>query len=419
MNKRTKVGILSLGCPRNLIDSEIILGRLHLKRFKIVDIQHAEVAIINTCAFLEEAVQESIDKILDLVELKKKGCLRKIIVAGCLSSRYKYQLTASLPEIDAFLGHQRLPEEKVPLLKLTPSHYAYVKICEGCLNNCSFCVIPKIKGKFLSRSLESIIEEIKFLDRSAVVELNFVGQDISQYGLDLYRQYSLERLLAKVPKNLKHIKWLRLLYLHPAHIKKSLIKLIANEPFICKYIDLPLQHVNNQILKRMNRKISKEDIRNLITYIRQTIPNVAIRTSFIVGFPGETDKQFGELLKFIEEMRFERLGAFIYSREEATLAYNFENQIPDRIKRQRFDELMRLQQSVATGVCRDTIGSITDVIIDEKCKDTQNTYIGRTSHDAPEVDGLVYVKAKDLKIGDIVPVKITDSLEYDLIGEID
>ncbi len=417
MSKRTKVGILSLGCPRNIVDSEIITSRLDLKDFQIVDINQAEIAIINTCAFLQEAVTESIDKILDLIELKKQGVLRKIIVCGCLPSRYKSKLIRSLPEIDAFVGPQKLTNEFRPTLKLTPRHYSYVKISEGCLNKCSFCVIPKLKGKFSSRSIASILEEVKSIDKGRTGEINIIGQDISQYGLDLYKEYALDRLLRQICKNLKHIRWIRLLYLHPCHITDKLIRLIAGEKAICKYIDLPLQHINDSILKKMNRRISKRQIIDLIIKIRKAIPNVAIRTSFIVGFPGETDKQFQELLEFIEEMRFERLGAFLYSREEGTPAYDFKQQIDEKIKRKRFDQLMNLQQSVATKLCSESFDETLDVIIDEKCKDARNTYLGRTTHDAPEVDGVVYVKASNLRIGDIVPVRITDSLAYDLIGE--
>lgn len=412
-----KVGILSLGCARNIIDSEIILGRLNLKKFQIVDIGDADIAIINTCAFLQEACEESVDKILDLIHLKKQGSLRKIIVAGCLPARYKSQLAASLPEIDAFLAPPMLSQGPQPRMRLTPAHYSYLKICEGCLNDCSFCIIPKIKGRFISRTLESIAKEVECLDTPRMREINIIGQDISQYGLDLYKRSSLDKLLRRIRVGLKHIRWIRLLYLHPAHVTKSLIRLIAQEPLICKYIDLPLQHINQRILKQMNRNSFKKDIINLIHYIRKTIPDVAIRTSFIVGFPGETEREFKELLGFIKELRFERLGAFLYSREENTPAYKFERQIPEIIKQQRFDELMRLQQSVAEDICKQSIGKQIEVLIEEKCTDSIDSYLGRTSHDAPEVDGLCYVRGRNLKIGEIVSVKIRDNLEYDLIGE--
>jgi ribosomal protein S12 methylthiotransferase len=412
-----KVGILSLGCPRNLVDSQIILSRLHLHNAEIVDIQDAQIAIINTCSFIKEATQESIDRIMDLIELKKEGKLKKIIVAGCLASRYKQQLVSSLPEVDAFIGVQDLTSQICTQISLTPAHYSYVKICEGCRNNCSYCVIPKIKPKFVSRPIESILEEILILDRKCVKELILIGQDISQYGLDLYKKPTLEELLRKIVKQLNCISWLRFLYLQPRFLTKTLIKFIADEPRICKYIDLPFQHINDQLLKRMNRKITRQKIINLLKYIRKVIPGVAIRTTFIVGFPGETEKQFNELLDFIKVARFERLGVFIYSREEDTPAYSFKNQISAKIKNERFDKIMQAQQSISEKTCKQSIGEIKEVIIDEKCADSPDTFLGRSSHDAPEVDGCVYVKAKGIKIGEIIKVKIVDSLEYDLVGE--
>lgn len=417
MKEPVKVGILSLGCPRNLVDSEILLARLEEKKFRIVDIADAQVAIINTCSFIQEAKEESIEKILEVVELKKQGQIKKIIVAGCLSARYGFELVKLIPEVDAFIGTQELSVRLNSRLRLTPGHYAYVKINEGCLNSCSYCIIPKIKGKFTSRPIEAIVEEVKSLDKDNTREINLIGQDISQYGIDLYKGHCLDKLLKELSKNIKNIKWIRLLYLHPAHISKSLLETIAQEQAICKYIDVPLQHINERILKQMNRGTTKQQILDLITGIRKDIPGVAMRSAFIVGFPGETDKEFQELLDFIQEVRFERLGAFLYSREEGTKAYDFEKQIPAKVKQERFDALMSLQQSVASQVCKESIGTIKEVLIDEKCQQDSHTYTGRTRHDAPEVDGLVYVKGKDLKVGEIVKVKITGSLEYDLVGE--
>lgn len=418
MKKKTRVGILSLGCPRNIVDSEIILSRLDLKNFEIVNIENCQIAIVNTCSFTREACEESIDKILDLAELKKQGIIRKIIVAGCLPARYKSELAVNFPEVDAIIDTLGFGSDAdSPRQSLTPPHYRYVKISEGCLNNCSYCVIPALKGGLKSRSVESIIKEINLFDRQGVKEINIIGQDISQYGVDLYGKLSLDRLLGRICLRMKNIKWLRLLYLHPRHITKSLIKVIAREPKICKYIDLPLQHINAVILKRMNRKITKKEIIELIDRVRDNIPGVAIRTAFIVGFPGETEKQFEELLDFVKEMRFERLGAFIYSREEGTQAFDFKGQIPQVVKSRRFDRLMRLQQSVSEEHCREALGSIKEVIIDEECEGSPGTYFARTRHDAPEVDGGVFVKEKRLNAGEIINVKITGSLEYDLIGE--
>ena len=325
MNDKNKIGILSLGCPRNLVDSESILGRLNLKGYNIVDIEEADVAVVNTCCFIEEAKRESIDAILDLVELKKEGRLKKIVVYGCLVQRYKDDLTKELPEVDTFVGCVSLNHAE--RFALIPSHYAYLKICEGCINNCSFCVIPKIKGKFTSLNINSILNKVDALDKDKVSEINIVGQDITGYGIDLYGAIKLDELLEKIIKRTRNIDWIRLLYLYPCRITDELLQLIKNSPKVCKYIDLPIQHINDRILKLMNRETKKIDILKLIEKIRKTIPSVALRTSIIVGFPSETDKEFKELLKFIEEIRFERLGAFIYSKEEGTAAYNFKKQI--------------------------------------------------------------------------------------------
>ncbi len=412
---RTKIGILSLGCPRNLVDSESILGRLNLKGYPIVDMHQADVAIVNTCAFIDEAKRESIDTILDLAELKRQKKLRKIIVYGCLPQRYKDDLRKRLPEIDAFVGKISLNHDSEKY-SLSPKHYAYLKICEGCINNCSFCVIPKIKGKFSSLNIDTVLGKIRRLVKDNVSEVNVIGQDITGYGLDLYGKLKLSWLLKKIIKEGKDIGWIRLLYLYPNRITDDLLELIRDEPKICKYIDLPIQHINERILKLMRRGTSKSRVLTLVDKIRKTIPNVALRTSIIAGFPSETDKEFKELLNFLEDTRFERLGAFIYSREEGTDAYNFENQISRKVKIERFNAIMSLQQKISSDINKNFLGSVLDVLIDEK--QGSQTYLGRTQYDAPEADGMVYVNSrKRLKPGDFVRVKITDTLEYDLTGE--
>ncbi|MDD2689973.1 MAG: MiaB/RimO family radical SAM methylthiotransferase [Candidatus Omnitrophica bacterium] len=413
---KTKIGILSMGCPRNLVDSESILGRLNLKGYQIVDMHRADVAVVNTCAFIDEAKRESIDTIMDLVELKRQKKLRKIIVYGCLPQRYKDNLRKNLPEIDAFVGRVSLNHNSQNY-SLSPKHYAYLKICEGCINNCSFCVIPKIKGKFASLDIETVLKKLRQFNKDRVSEVNIIGQDISGYGLDLYGELELPRLLKKIIKEARDIGWIRLLYLYPSRISDELLWLIRDEPKICKYIDLPVQHINERILKLMHRDTSKGDCLRLIDKIRKTIPGVALRTSIIAGFPTETDREFKELLRFLEDARFERLGAFIYSREEGTPAYNFKNQIPRRIGLERFNAIMSLQQKISAGINKKFLGSILDVLIDEK--QGGSTYLGRTQYDAPEVDGMVYVNSKrKLKPGDFVKVKIHDTLEYDLTGEV-
>lgn len=415
MNNKSKIGILSLGCPRNLVDSENILSRLKLKNYPLVDIQEADVAIVNTCCFIDLATQESIDAILDLITLKKEGRLKKIIVYGCLTQRYKDKLRKELPEIDAFVGGISL-NHSPNLLSLTPKHYAYLKICEGCINACSFCIIPKIKGKFSSLDFNSILEKVEAFDRRKISELNVIGQDITGYGLDLYGTTRLEELLKVINKKIKNIGWMRLLYLYPNRVSETLLDLIRDEPRICKYVDLPLQHINERILRLMHRNTTKKDILKLIDKIRHKIPQAAIRTSLIVGFPSETDREFKELLDFIQEVKFERLGAFVYSRQEDTVAYNFKKQIPQRVKMERFNLLMSEQQNISSQINKNFLGKVMEVLIDEK---KEGSYLGRTQFDAPEVDGLVFVKSSQiLRPGEFVKVKIIDTLEYDLVGEL-
>jgi len=428
-----KVGILSLGCPRNLVDSENILGRLNSKGYPIVDMKKADIALVNTCAFIDDAKRESIDAILDLVELKKRGKLKKIIVYGCLSQRYSCELKKEIPEVDAFIGNVSLNHE-IKRFPITPKHYVYLKICEGCINSCSFCAIPKIKGKFTSLDIGTILERLENFNRDKVSELNIIGQDITGYGIDLREGTKLIGALERIVKKAKHIGWVRLLYLYPSRVTKELLKLIKDEPKICKYIDLPIQHINGRILELMNRSTSKTDILKIIERARKIIPDVALRTSVITGFPSETEKEFKELLQFIEETKFERLGAFVYSREEGTAAYNMSKQIPDKVKQERLSRIMSLQQELSRETNKKFLGRVMDILIDEK---TDGHYLGRSQYDAPEVDGLVYVhprtnnlknysddaigagvnSKKALMPGDFVKVKITDTLEYDLVGE--
>jgi len=412
---KQKLGILSLGCPRNLVDAESLTGRLNAKGYSIVDdMAEAEVALVNTCAFIEEARRESVDAILDLIELKKKGKLKKIIVYGCLAQRYK-DLNKELPEVDAFVGALELNHES-ERFALTPKHYAYLKICEGCVNNCSYCVIPEIKGKLVSLDEKTIIRKVRLFNAQKISELNIIGQDITGFGLDLSGQSQLAVILKKIIRNAPDIGWIRLLYLNPGRISDELLKLISSHEQVCKYIDLPIQHINNRILKLMNRKITKKEIISLIEKIRKVIPGVCLRTSLIAGFPSETDKEFKELLSFMKEVRFDRLGAFIYSREEDTPAYGFKQQISQKLKHERFGAIMEEQQKIAAAVNAKFLGKQVRVLIEEE---QDGAYIGRSQADAPEVDGLVYVHARRLlKRGEFVEVKITDTLEYDLVGEI-
>ncbi len=412
---KQKLGILSLGCPRNLVDAESLLGRLNSKGYSIVDdLKDAQVVLVNTCAFIEEARRESIDAILELIELKKQGKLKKIIVHGCLAQRYK-DLKNQLPEVDAFVGTLGLNHEQIRFA-LTPKHYAYLKISEGCLNKCSYCIIPKLKGKLVSLNEETIIQKVRRFNREKISELNIIGQDITGFGVDLCGASQLTGLLKKIISNSPDIGWIRLLYLNPERISDELLELIASCKRVCKYIDLPIQHINNRILKLMNRKITKQGIIALIGKIRKKIPGVCLRTSLIVGFPSETDKEFNELLEFIKEVKFDRLGAFIYSREENTPAYSFKGQIARKLKQERFEAIMSAQQKIAAELNSGFLGKTIPVLIEEK---QDGAYLGRSQADAPEVDGMVYVNGKQrLLEGEFVKVKITDTLEYDLVGEL-
>ena len=370
---------------------------------------------MNTCAFIEEARRESIDAILDLVELKKEGRLKKIIVCGCLPQRYKSRLKKELPEVDAFLGKLSLNHQSWRF-PITPRHYAYLKICEGCVNQCSFCVIPKIKGGLCSLDMDAVISQVKkFNSQEGFSEINIIGQDTSGYGMDLYARPELSMLLKEVLKNSPAINWVRLLYLYPGRVTDDLLKLIRDSSRVCRYIDLPIQHINDRILKLMNRNTTRKEIAALVEKIRKFIPGVFLRSSVITGFPSETEKEFKELLDFLREVKFERLGAFSYSREEGTAAYDFKGHLPQELKIERLNRIMSMQQKISQEVNNRFLGRVIDVLIDEQEGDA---YLGRSEYDAPEVDGSVFVRSKKrLKPGDFVKVKITDTLEYDLAGE--
>jgi len=419
MRQGQRIGLINLGCARNLVDSQTLLTQFKRNGHRIVDMPEADIAVVNTCAFIEDAKKESLDTIVELLELKKQGKLKKVIVAGCLAQRYSQELAEEFKDIDAIIGTQKLDRHDIPSqISLTPKHYAYVKISESCYNRCRFCIIPKLKGKFISRTMESVLEEIHRLDKQGVKEINLIGQDITAYGMDLYHEFSLAKLLRQITRAVKNIQWIRLLYAFPAHVTDELLETIAQEERICKYIDIPLQHISDHLLKSMNRNITTQQTRVLIDKIRQKIPQVRIRTTFIVGMPGETDEDFQELLKFVQESEFEKVGVFVYSREEGTDAYHMPNQVPDRIKRQRMDLLMKTQQMISRSLQEKCVGQEREVLIDEKQNGEQGIYLGRTQYDAPEVDGVVYVHSdKKLKPADLISVKITDAYEYDLAGE--
>ena len=443
-----QIGIKSLGCPKNFVDTEVICGKLREKGYQISKkVDNSDIVIINTCSFIRDAVEESIEEILKLVKLKKEGKIKHIIVTGCLPQRYKDDnLNQAFPEVDAFLGvgdlldidnviksvlqgeqiYKVCPEPKflynhnTPRTILTPQHYAYIKISEGCQNSCSYCLIPKIRGNHRSRKMEDMIEEVKLLsEKQDLSEIILIGQDTTLYGIDLYGEYKLAELLKKLSLlELNNLKWIRLLYTHPTHYNDELIEVIANYPKICSYLDLPLQHISDKILKRMNRPIKKRNVISLINKLRNRIPNLTLRTTFIVGFPGETDKDFEELLNFVKEFRFERLGAFIFSREEGTPAYDFPQQISMRIKKERLKELMLTQQSISKEINSSYMGKEIEVLIDEIQSGKPKITMGRTKGDAPEIDGKVVIRGDKAKVGKFIKVKVTEASEYDLVGEI-
>ena len=434
-----KVALVSLGCSKNLVDSEIMLGFLKRARFTIAEKpEDADVAVVNTCAFIREAKEEAIDTIFELVKLKKEGKLKKVIVAGCLPELYKQKLASHLPEADGFIGpgsidriagviagalkgsrlfvarnKHYLYEHDTPRLMLTPKHYAYLKIADGCDNRCSYCVIPRIRGRYQSRPMESIIKEAEVLSRRGVKEINLISQDTTFYGRDIYKKYALEALIKRLV-NVKRIRWIRILYTHPLHLQDSLVHTIAREPKVCAYIDLPLQHINDTILKLMRRRVNGRLIRHRIDTIRRLIPGAALRTSIIVGFPQETQKRFDELYRFVRDTGFDRLGVFRYSREENTPASSLTGQVPEKVKAARYEKIMLLQQKIAARKQAAYIGKTIDVLIDEL--QGGDTACGRTQCDAPDVDGLVFVKGKKMRQGDMIKAHITGSLVYDLIG---
>ncbi len=437
--------IISLGCPRNLVDSEVILGSLKRRGFRITEIgKGADICIINTCSFIKSAKEESIDTILEAAQLKKEGRIKTLVVCGCLPQLYKETLLKEIPAIDlvagssdfhrigsilsaSYPGKRRsivsrhpayLYDENSPRYLLTPEHYAYVKISEGCDNLCSYCIISKLRGAFRSRPARSIIDEIKRLSRGgALKEVDLIGQDTTAFGRDRYGESRFAGLLKEICALKNSVKWVRILYTHPAHYTDELISTIESEERICRYLDLPVQHISERILKGMNRCTTRREIIDLISKLRRRIKGLGLRTSIIVGFPGETEKEFKELLDFIRDTRFERLGAFIYSPEEGTRAYKFKDQIPDKVKGERFDELMKLQKTVSADINKAFLGREITVLIDEKVNNTRRSFMGRTEWDAPEVDGTVYVSGKGIKIGGFYKVRINDTLEYDLVGE--
>jgi ribosomal protein S12 methylthiotransferase len=436
--------MVSLGCPKNLVDAEVMLGVLAKDRYEITtDEKEADVIIVNTCSFIKEAKQESIDAILDLAERKHDGRCHTLIVSGCLPQRYQEELARELPEVDIFIGTGDYPriaeilaeksgtdsqlsyigdpdyvyDESLPRLNSSPSWYSYLKIGEGCSNCCSYCIIPQLRGSYRSRPLEALVAEAETLVARGVKEINIISQDITRYGSDLEGDITLESLIRRLAA-LDGLRWIRLLYAYPDGITEGLIRLIRDEPKVCSYLDIPIQHISDPVLKAMKRRSGEQQIRELIARLRTEIPDIVLRTSLIVGFPGESDDDFRKLLHFVEEVQFDRLGVFCYSREEGTPAAGMPGQITERVKRERHKRLMQAQARLSFKRNRKLINHVEQVIIEGYSEETDLLLRGRTSRQAPDIDGQVYITAGQANVGDIVSLRITDSSDHDLIGEI-
>ena len=425
--KKDKITLITLGCSKNLIDSENIITHLnkngHNAEHEKGD-KDTDTVIINTCGFIHDAKQESINTILEFVDLKKQGEIKNLYVTGCLSQRYKDQLKTEIPEVDEYFGtnignilakfnidyKKNLLGERTPS---TPPHYAYMKIAEGCSRNCAFCAIPLMRGKHISRTIEELVKEAKKLADKGVKELILISQELTYYGLDIYGKRVISQLLEELVK-IQGIEWIRLHYTYPGKFPMDLIDTMSKHDKICNYLDIPLQHTSDNILKKMKRFATKKDAIDIIKYARKKIPDIAIRTTFIVGFPGETDENFDELLEFVQDMKFDRVGVFEYSHEEDTAAFELEDNIPEEIKKYRAGALMDVQRDISYEKNLNKSGSVIKVLID---KNEGDYFIGRSQYDSPEVDNEVLIKTdKELKSGDFVDVKITDAEDYDLFG---
>ena len=438
-----KILFISLGCDKNLVDTEVMLGMLASRGYEMTnDEQEADIIVINTCCFIHDAKEESIQNILEMAEYKKNGSAKALIVTGCMAERYRQEILDEIPEVDEVLGttaydrildavdaalagqHEvmtadldALPLPETKRLVTTGGHFAYLKIAEGCDKHCTYCIIPKIRGNFRSVPMERLLKEAQDLAEQGVKELILVAQETTLYGKDLYGEKSLPKLLRELCK-ISGIRWIRILYCYPEEITDELIQVMKEEPKICHYLDLPIQHANDTILKRMGRRTSKQELINIVQKLRKEIPDICLRTTLITGFPGETQEQHEEVMEFIDTLEFDRLGAFTYSPEEDTPAATFEDQIDEDVKEDRQADIMELQQEIAFDKAEDMIGREVLVMIEGKVAD-ENAYVGRTYRDAPNVDGLIFINTDvELISGDFAKVKVTGALDYDLIGEL-
>ena len=438
-----KILFISLGCDKNLVDTEVMLGMLASRGYEMTnDEQEADIIVINTCCFIHDAKEESIQNILEMAEYKKNGSAKALIVTGCMAERYRQEILDEIPEVDEVLGTtaydrildavdaalagqqevrtadlDALPLPETKRLVTTGGHFAYLKIAEGCDKHCTYCIIPKIRGNFRSVPMERLLKEAQDLAEQGVKELILVAQETTLYGKDLYGEKSLPKLLRELCK-ISGIRWIRILYCYPEEITDELIQVMKEEPKICHYLDLPIQHANDTILKRMGRRTSKQELIDIVQKLRKEIPDICLRTTLITGFPGETQEQHEEVMEFIDTLEFDRLGAFTYSPEEDTPAATFEDQIDEEVKEDRQADIMELQQEIAFDKAEDMIGREVLVMIEGKVAD-ENAYVGRTYRDAPNVDGLIFINTDvELISGDFAKVKVTGALDYDLIGEL-
>ena len=444
-----KIGVVSLGCPKNLVDSETMLGLIHEENYEITnDPSEAEIIIVNTCGFIESAKEESINTILQMAEYKKSGSCKYIIVTGCLSQRYAEELFNELPEADAIAGVEvydeigsiikrvmngerfimlerskpdviyTSKETFLPRILTTPSYTAYLKIAEGCDNCCSYCAIPKIRGPYRSKPMEQVLKEAKALADNGVKELIVVAQDTTRYGEDLPGGKLLLADLLKELNKIESLKWIRVMYCYPNNFTDELIETFASLDKVCKYVDLPLQHASNRLLASMNRYDTREEVEMLLAKLRKRIPGIVIRTTFIVGFPGETDADFEELKEFVEQQRFENAGVFAYSQEEGTVAGAMPNQIPDEIKQERYHELMALQAQISEEIHKDTEGQTLEVLVEGIEEDGSGLHYGRSYREAPDIDGLVFIENPgDIEPGCFIKVNILQGFTYESVGE--
>lgn len=434
------VHIVTLGCSKNDVDSSMMYSLLNKDKYKMVERpSDADILIVNTCGFIDAAKEESIDTILESVEYKKNGKCKKVLLSGCLAQRYPEELIKEIPEVDGIIGTgninyinelldrslegdlfiktdnlnsayiEGIRKEKVNTTE-------YVKISEGCNNNCSYCIIPSLRGKNRSRKIEDIYSEVEYLVDKGAREIILIAQNTTDYGIDLYSKYSLSNLIKEISK-IEKLKWIRVLYLYPDHFTDDLIEEFKHNDKLIKYVDMPLQHISDNVLKSMNRKTSKDHIIKTLKSLRESVDGIVIRTTFIVGFPGETEEDFKELINFIEDIKFDKLGVFEYSKEEGTSASLLDNQIPDEIKENRKNQIMSIQNEISSEILSEKINENLEILIEEKID--ENNYVGRTYMDAPEIDGVTYITSeRNLNIGDFVNVKIVDSLDYDLVGEL-